>query len=313
MRTGPEAVDAEFRAVGLDPLEPYTRATEERECRCATCGTRRRVKLARLRRRDGIACRWCHGWAKWGEWSEQARARAFRFGWSLGDVDESTRRIQLEGLAPLTTVGDLYQPVGVVCLTCGETLVTVPERISAERPGWFGCDRCAQDRKRRVRDDAPKVFAEHGLRLLEPCRGEYAPQPVECMTCGTVRRVSYNDLGRGTAALCWTCTHGIRPDEPHRVYLVHFALLGVYKVGITHNRHDRRLLEHAIEGGRLIESLVLSDREAARRLEQIIKARYAPWAVVGMGPQEFPQGGWTEAWHESAPLLNLEAAAAAAT
>ena len=45
-----------------------------------------------------------------------------------------------------------------------------------------------------------------------------------------------------------------QPRRAHRVYLFRFAALGVLKIGITHNRHDRRLIEHAIQGGDLIDS-----------------------------------------------------------
>ena len=313
MRANSEAIDEEFRAVGLEPLAPYTRAADERLCHCVTCGTNRWVRLSNLRQ-GGIACRWCHGWEKWIPWAEQARARAATWR-SLGTAQESFGWLSQSNLAPLTPVGDLYQPVGVVCLVCGETLVTVPERIQASkgRPGWFGCERCAVDRKGQVRADAEGLFAANGLRLLAPCLGEYVPQRANCLGCGVERRVSYNDLRTGSAPLCWTCTHGIRPDEPHRVYLVHFSSLKVMKVGLTHNRHDRRLFDHEIEGGRVIDTVVVPDREAARRLEYLLKARYHSWRTPDVGPAEFPQGGWTETWRDDAPVPDLAAEAAAAS
>ena len=307
----PEAIEGEFRAAGLEPLAPYTRAVDERPCRCMRCGTRRWVRL-RVLRRGGIACRWCHGWAKWEPWAEQARARALRHGRALGAPEESLRRIGTRNLAPITPVGDLYTPVGVVCLACGETTVQVPERIRDERRAWYGCGRCAVEHDRAVRADAEEMFAAHGLRLLDRLSGEYVPQRAECLTCGSERPVSYSDLRDGTAPLCWTCTHGIRPDEPHRVYLIHFPALRVMKVGITHNRHDRRLLDHALVGGRVVQSVVVTDRAAARRLERLLVARYAPWSTADVGPDEFPQGGWTETWREDAPLLDLTTEAQAA-
>ncbi|HEY5000999.1 MAG TPA: hypothetical protein VII15_04090, partial [Candidatus Cryosericum sp.] len=95
---------------------------------------------------------------------------------------------------------------------------------------------------------------------------------------------------RGAAPLCWTCTHGIRPDEPHRVYLFHFPALRVMKVGLTHDRHDRRFFQHMAEGGQLVDSVVVPDRESARRLEQLLKARFQPWSTADVGLQDFPQG-----------------------
>ena len=130
--------------------------------------------------------------------------------------------------------------------------------------------------------------------------------PAECLGCGLLRHVSYRDAVDGTGAACWTCTHGIRPDEPHRVYLFRFPTLGVLKVGITHNRHDRRLIEHQIQGGELIESVMVPDRRAALAVEAWVLATKAAWLRLDAGPDQFPQGGWTEAWSEAnAPAPNL--------
>ena len=304
----PVAIDAEFLAVGLEPLAPFTTAGNERLCRCATCGTDRWVKLRTLRN-GGIACRWCHGWEKWTSWATRVKASPWKP--LLGTVEESLGRLQRENLAPLTSVGDLYQPVGVVCLVCGETTVTIPKRLNPKHPGWFGCERCSLDRKHAALANAEELFAANGLRLLAPCRGEYVPQRAQCMTCGVERLVSYDDLRTGSAPLCWTCTHGIRPDEPHRVYLFHPALK-VMKIGLTHNRHDRRLLDHALSGGTVIDTVVVPNRESARRLERVLKVRYSRWATDDVGAAEFPQGGWTETWREDAPIPDLKAEARAA-
>jgi len=224
----------------------------------------------------------------------------------LGTVEESFERLAAENLAPLTPVGDPHQPVGVVCLACGETLVVAP----ISYPGrWRACRRCEQVRKREALAGAEAVFAANGLELLEPCRGEYQPQRVRCLKCGTERRVCYNELLDGSAPLCWTCTYGIRPDEPHRVYLVHFPSLRVLKVGITHNRHDRRLLDHALGGGVVVSTVLVRDRESARLLEQVLTARYACWAREDVGPADFPQGGYTETWSDDVPPPDLEAEA----
>jgi hypothetical protein len=85
--------------------------------------------------------------------------------------------------------------------------------------------------------------------------------------CGQLRHVRYIDAERKGGPACWTCTHGIRPDEPHRVYLFRFPVLGVPKIGITHNRHDSRLDDHMVNGGILIDSVVAPDRKAALAVE----------------------------------------------
>lgn len=304
-----ESIDREFRSLGLEPLSPFTRATDLRSCRCTTCGTIRQVRLSNLRK-GGTPCRWCHGWETWLPWSEAARDRA-RVWRSLGSPEESLQILRAMDLAPITAVGDLYEPVGVVCINCGETLVVVPERIlsSKMRRGWYDCQRCAADYRRQLRYDASALFAANGLELQGRLSGEYVPQHTTCVACGSPRRVSYHELETGTAPECWTCKTGIRVDEPHRVYLFHFPALGVMKIGITHNRDDRRLSEHAFAGGELLGTVVVSDREAARLLEKVVAAIYAPWVADQIGPADFPQGGWTETWSDDAPPLDLSALA----
>lgn len=289
---------------GLEPLGPIGKSSDETRCRCTACGTTRWVRVANLRR-GGIACRWCHGWAKWSPWGEQARRQASTWR-AVRDAEFTVETLASAHLRALTPVGDEFTPVGVECLRCGETTVVVPERIVLDR-GWNTCDRCSADRKAKVRSDADDVFRAHGLRLLGPCRGEFVPQACECLTCGSRRAVSFRQLVDGTAPLCWSCTYGIRPDEPHRVYLVRFAALGVLKVGLTHARHDRRLGQHEIEGGEVVQVVTVPDRAAARSVERSVLAVYEPWRSA-VGPLEFPQGGWTETWIDdpSAPECDLE-------
>jgi hypothetical protein len=282
-----------FDAAGLKITGPLVGPQQEQECICLACGTRRLVRLSNLRK-GGIACRWCHGWAKWGEWGELARARAGSFR-STRDERWVRERLAEMRLIPLTAVGDEFTPVGVVCMNCGETTAVMPERFAPER-GWNGCERCSQSRKKRVRESAPEVFEQAGLRLLSPCRGEFVPQLVECLACSSLRRVSYTQAKEGTAPRCWTCATGIRADEPHRVYLVRFPEMGVFKVGLTHNRDDRRLTEHELGGGQVVETIVVPDRPAARRLERAILDAFARWSAPGVGPSDFPQGGYSETW-----------------
>lgn len=307
-----ERADKMLADLGLEPLEPYSGAGELRRCRCLLCGVTRSVRMSNLRRSGSIACAWCHGWKKWGPWGIEARERAATWR-QIAGPDEVLTRLHTVGLAPITEVGDEYLPAGFVCTRCGDVGVTMPERISIERPHWFGCERCARDNQAQVRADGPATFERNGLRLIDDCRGEFVPQQCVCIACGTNRQVAYADLVAGTAPLCWTCTHGIRPDEPHRVYLVRYISLGVFKVGLTHNRHDRRLLQHQIEGGEIIDTVVVENRASARQLERWIIAAYARWsAPTDIGPLQFPQGGWTETWSAVAPPLDLAVAATTA-
>lgn len=164
---------------------------------------------------------------------------------------------------------------------------------------------CKAARPRVLRAEAVKLFAEAGLRLIGGLAGKFALRQVECLKCGSPRKVSFRKVAEGSASLRWTCTYGIRPDEPHRIYLFHFADLRVFRVGITHSRHNGRLLQHQVSGGKLVESALVVDRSAALRIETVILAIYRPYAAPGIGPQQFPQRGWTETWSATdAPALS---------
>lgn len=303
-RITPEEAEDRFVAAGLEPLEPYTSRTAERRCRCQRCGTTRWVKLAVLTG-GGIACRWCHGWEKWEPWSHWARDLAASWRTINASSEASLSKVERLGLVPLTPPGDEFTPIGFLCPHCGETGVTVPERIASGERGYFGCPRCRAVRTREVLEDAPEVFRKHGLQLEARCRGEYVPQEAQCLTCGIRRKVALAELRDGTAPLCWTCTHGIRPDEPHRIYLVHFPLLRAMKVGLTHARHDRRLLDHEVAGGDVLATVDVPDRATARQVERRLLQLCAPWATVDLSAVELPQGGWTETWRDDAPPLDL--------
>lgn len=304
------AVDG-LHAAGLLLLEPVARVADEVRCGCTNCGTVRHVRAANVKRSGGVACRWCHGAAKWGPWGAMERERTAQWrevrgaAWVL-------EQLHAMGLAPLTPIGDEFDVVGVLCEVCGETVVVLPERLAPDR-GWNGCERCSADRQRQVRDNAPALFADHGLTLDGPCRGEFAPQRAVCISCGTPRQVSYRALVDGAAPLCWVCTHGIRIDEPHRIYLVRFAQLHAWKVGITHARHDRRLADHTLNGGVVEQVITVPNRAAARHVERQVLATYAPWQTTTFGVEELPQGGWTETWvdHPDAPRCDLDQFAAA--
>jgi hypothetical protein len=299
-----QQADAEFRASELVPLTPFTRLGDEREATCSRCGTWRRVTLRSIRDSACAACRWCTGWDKWVTWGVDTRKQqsAFR---TIRGPEFSASQIRITGLKALTRLGDEFTPVGCLCIACGETLVTVPERIDPRRPDWFSCQRCLTAKNRAARTQAAGVYADAGLRLLDSVRGQWTRYPAECLKCGNLRHVSYQQVISESAPACWTCSYGIRLDEPHRVYLFRFPALGVLKVGITHNRHDGRLIEHAVQGGQLVETIVVADRHAALAIEAWVLATKSAW-LRSVGAEHFPQGGWTEAWSEAdSPAVSL--------
>lgn len=297
--------DEVFLSAGLQPLEAYTNAKTERRCLCLRCGTTRFVKASVLKS-GGVACRWCHGWEKW---TQPSRARTIRTNQSVEGLSATTlaETFEARALLPLGPLDQPHDPIGFLCINCGETGVTIPSLVHSSRRNYYGCPRCASAQQQATLANADSVFSAHGLRLLEKARGEYVPQAAECLECGSLRKVSLARLRDGTAPLCWSCTHGIMNDEPHRIYLFEFPALRVMKIGLTHARHDRRLFEHRLHGGSLVETVVVSNRNIARQVEASIRHRYALWRVPDVSSEDFPQGGWTETWSSDAPLLDLKA------
>jgi hypothetical protein len=57
----------------------------------------------------------------------------------------------------------------------------------------------------------------------------------------------------------------------------------------------------------------VADRQAAFAGEAQILALYRTFEASNVGPQDFPQGGWTETWREDgAPPLDLATVCASA-
>jgi hypothetical protein len=285
-----------FATSGLSSLTPFTRVDDEREATYNRCGTWRRVTLRSVCDPERSACRWCDGWKKWTSWGIDARDHA-RTRRSIRGAVFSASQIRITGPVAPTKLGDEFTPVGCLCVTRGETLVIVPERVDPRRP--CNCQRCHGAQTRVARTRTADAYVQAGLRLLSPVPGQWTKHPTECLIYDQFRHISYQQvIGRSTPA-CWTCTHGIRPDEPHRVYLIRFPALGVLKVGIKHNRHNGRIIEHLDEGGQLLETAVVPDLRTALAVEASVLATKSAWLRRGVGPEHFPQSGSTEAWSEA--------------
>ncbi|MBU2698821.1 hypothetical protein CCO04_27410 [Pimelobacter sp. 30-1] len=128
-----------------------------------------------------------------------------------------------------------------------------------------------------------------GPRIVQSIRRWAAVQhdPAECPLCD--RKHRFQNL-------------------PHRVYVVEFEHLEVFKVGITHCLNDHRLNQHQRQGGRVVQCIQLQDWHTARRLERaVLEATAAHRARLSEA--EFPQAGWTECWESGAIVVDLAAIA----
>ncbi|WP_191258984.1 hypothetical protein [Amycolatopsis oliviviridis] len=201
-------------------------------------------------------------------------------------------------------IEEVWQPVRVQCLTCGsKDTCGIVQILSSRQKIKTHCFQCSASEFARQQRD---FFSELGLVKESPGYTK-ASEPVSalCSTCGAKRKVSLSDLNSG-APPCLSCQDGIDPALPHLVYLVHFPTLEIFKIGIT-NTEDRRydrLTAHLKRGAILVDHQIVSNREAALTTEKYILDLMSDYRHTAPR-SSFPQGGWTETWHDSAPEVSL--------
>lgn len=92
------------------------------------------------------------------------------------------------------------------------------------------------------------------------------------------------------------------PTAPHRVYLVRYHNLHLFKVGVTTCSSDRRLETHRAAGALIIETLRVPSYPEALSVERAVLAAVRPW----LRHHPLVAGGG-EAWSDKAPPINLAA------
>ncbi|WP_433177245.1 hypothetical protein [Actinoallomurus sp. CA-150999] len=281
---------------------------------CSTCGEPGDITSAKLKRAFGEVCECCiarefylsnlaEDPSKWGFTRQGAVSIISDAGFDL--IDDAGE--VLFGARAVDAVREVWIEVPVICRACSTKMKISAVEVMALEEGAAHCLTCVSP---DMMDQINDVYSSHGLvrdhvgyaRLSDPVAAH-------CMTCGSDRRVSFLGLLRGEPA-CLSCTSGIDPNAPHRVYLMHFPRFGVFKIGIT-NLEDRnydRIHDHESHGGTVVEIVDVPNREAAFTVERAILATVTHYHS-DVSRRQFPQGGWTETWRDHAPAVDLKATA----
>lgn len=334
-----QCIDAFFRAGGLAPLEPFISSSAYRRTECLTCGSQMPYRFAYvlelgLSSYPQQVCRVCH-WREWGEMHRNTHKS--ELDWVVGAALASPENLTEANKTLLASneivrasiqtwwwpnericavVGLLHHdllfdagggnndgmdPIGVKCRNCGYEHVELPGRLAAELAGhWCLCQGCNRRNGGICPSDVEVGFAARGMLVAEPEAGTDTVQKARCARCSTPRQVSMRRLNRGIVP-CYICDGAADPSTPHRVYLFHFPDWRAYKVGITNSGNDARLDTHRQAGGRLLEVLDVPHRGAALWVEQEVLKVMSPWPATEL-PVDRAISGWTEMWHEDAPI-----------
>ncbi|MFJ4407227.1 hypothetical protein [Streptomyces sp. NPDC088910] len=201
---------------------------------------------------------------------------------------------------------NVWEIIDVRCNTCGKESRRSVVHVLAS--SWRGGEHCPHlDMEATIREHT-EFFAAHGLaRNFNGYAKLTQPVPAICLVCGTERRVSLSTLAQKKQP-CLKCADTVDPDLPHLVYLIHFSELELIKVGITNTegRDYSRIKAHLAQGGALIDTVTVPNREAAFTVERHVLNKMSGYRQ-GATARHLPQGGWTETWHDSAPEVDLTA------
>jgi DNA-binding CsgD family transcriptional regulator len=142
---GPEAeAISDFRAVGLEPIEPFVNVMTPWRSQCRNCGREVSPLLNNIRKGQG-ACRWCSG--------------------KSVDAEDAIAVMRAASLEPLVAYPGRHAPWQCRCLRCGQI---VSPRYGAVKKGG-GCRYC--------NDTAIKPDAGPVVLLLSPALDVRAQTP----------------------------------------------------------------------------------------------------------------------------------------
>lgn len=164
-----------------------------------------------------------------------------------------------------------------------------------------GCRNCGiatkANRCRTPEAAAIACMRAAGLEPLEPYKNNWTPWLCECLRCGERRTPTLHNVQGGHG--CGNCAPrggdgGFRVDEDAIVYLLSHGRYGSVKVGVA-NDWERRLHQHHKCGWETVLVVDVPGTVAWRTERAILDWwRKDLGLVPHLGPQEMPQGGWTE-------------------
>jgi len=304
-----KCIEEVFSACALKPLDIYRGPKAVRQCRCLGCGQELRVSFSKIKNVPGrLACEYCMVWSV----GKSALVRGDRR--VLTPIEVWTHLISNDlvplGAAPgngrRQDLGDGISPVEVRCLRCGREDVTSCHLIDDSlRRGHEPCRRCVESSIMEWAENrAREFFVSQGLEYFGGSARMTDAVPARCMRCGSDRKISLSRLLSGNPP-CLDCDGHLSPDRPHSVYLVHFAHLAVYKVGITFSMQSGRIRDHVRSGGKILDSVLVENRITAFAVERLILDEVYDYRAKHLTRADLPYGGWTETWKDSGPVVDL--------
>jgi hypothetical protein len=265
---GPEAeAIADFRAVGLEPLEPYVNVMTPWRSQCRNCGREVTPLLNNIRKGQG-SCGWCAG--------------------KRVDAEEAFALMHAASLEPLVAYPGHHEPWPCRCLRCDQI---VSPRYGAVKKGG-GCQYC--------NDTAIKPEAAAGAMLsaqlepLEPYPGSLAKWRCRCLKCSKIVTPCYSTVQRGSGGCRWCRNSGFKAADDAVVYLITHTDLRAVKIGIT-DSSGSRLKKHSTRGWQVLCTVAVPGERALLIEDEILDWWRGELALPAyLGPQEMKQGGWTE-------------------
>ena len=266
----PDDALALMRSAMLEPVGAYPGAQPVWPCRCMKCNREVSPRYCQIKAGQG-GCKYCAGNAKY---EESAAIEIMRNA----------------GLEPLTPFKNSNTPWRSKCVACENT---VSPMLMSVRSG-ARCRFCAHNGpvEPKLAED---LMRNAGLEPLEPFRSSSTRWPCICLKCGKTTYPTYSNVRAGKA--CKYCSaHGFDFAQPGLVYVMTHAV-GAVKIGITGTETtNRRFPQHQKYGWKLFRQRLFLDGNDAWTVEQEIlhqlrmERNLAPY----MGPEDMPQGGWSE-------------------
>lgn len=266
----PEEAERRMRAVGFEPLEPYTSARKPWRCRCLECGSEVRPRLAYVIT-GGRGCSTCAGN-------------------SAATADEAFREFEVAGYKPKGPFpGGVESHWPSLCTGCGND---VEPTLKAVRKG-AKCVYCAQ---RQVEPEAARdLMLQFDLEPLEPYPGSHTPWRCKCLRCGRAVTPRYHHV-RSRGTICRYCgKRGPDMTAESSVYLLEHRTYRALKVGVS-RKQSTRLRQHCERGWEVVRTWTVPTGADAYRVEALVLSwvRESLLLPPYLSSNEMPQGGWTE-------------------
>jgi len=276
---------AEIRAVGLEPLEPFSGVMNPWWCRCTRCDSEVAPTLNSIRTGLSSGCRFC------GRSAGGARRRE-------RGAAEAEALMREAGWEPLVPYPGRNRQWMSRCVTCEGKWTPI---LGAGQAGATGCPPCVYARisASKLAIGADRALADMravGLEPLQPYPGAREPWLCVCSTCGNESRPSLGSvryLGTG----CRFCApSGFDLLAPARVYVLHHREYGAVKVGISgDSSKSDRVRQFQQLGWTVCEEFQFSVGQLAYEAEQSVLAHLRGRGLANfLGSDRMPIGGWTE-------------------